>query len=104
MSWVSLVRCCRWDLALTMTLFSTITPIQVNHEFSLQIYFSIWGEDAVGKPLRNSGPGRLRKAILSQGVLITSVSSHSVRSDPRLKADNASLVSLHEKQSRLAQL
>ncbi|KAJ9111408.1 hypothetical protein QFC19_001177 [Naganishia cerealis] len=50
----------------------TITPIKVSHEFSLQIYFSIWGEDAAGNPLPKPGPGHLRKAILTQGVLITS--------------------------------
>jgi hypothetical protein len=45
----------------------------------LQIYFSIWGEDAAGKPLPKPGPGQLRKAILSQGVLITSVSRLAAR-------------------------
>lgn len=53
---------------------STITPIKVTHEFSLQFYFSVWGEDAAGNPLPRDGPGRLRKAILTQGTLILSVS------------------------------
>lgn len=73
MSWVGLALVLYASLVLTFHRDSTITPIRVSHEFSLQIYFSIWGEDAAGKPLPKSGPGQLRKAILSQGVLITSV-------------------------------
>jgi hypothetical protein len=55
----------------------TITPIKVTHEFTLQFYFSVWGEDATGKPLPKDGPGRLRKAILTQGTIILSVSPAS---------------------------
>lgn len=85
-----------------MTLDSTITPIRVTHEFSLQIYFSIWGEDAAGKPLPKPGPGQLRKAILSQGVLITSVSRLPARLTPGHKADNYSPVCVYKEQSRFA--
>jgi hypothetical protein len=57
---------------------STITPIRVAHEFSLQVFFSIWGEDAHGEKLAKNGPGHMRKFTTLQSTLIMSVSSPGV--------------------------
>jgi hypothetical protein len=57
---------------------STITPIRVAHEFSLQVFFSIWGEDAHGEKLAKNGPGHMRKFTTLQSTLIMSVSHPGV--------------------------
>jgi len=46
----------------------------VAHEFSLQVFFSIWGEDAHGEKLAKNGPGHMRKFTTLQSTLIMSVS------------------------------
>jgi len=48
----------------------------VAHEFKLQIFFSIWGEDAEGKPLAQNGPGQMRKFMVTQPTLIMAVSEN----------------------------
>jgi hypothetical protein len=59
---------------------STITPIRVAHEFTLQVFYSIWGKDLQGKPLPEDGPGRMRKMTLTQQTLIMSVSADMISS------------------------
>ena len=44
------------------------------HEITLSIFFSVWGEDAEGRPIPGDGPGQLRKAVLIHNAAISSVS------------------------------
>lgn len=50
----------------------TITPLRMAHEISLSIFFSVWGEDAEGRPIVGGGPGHLRKAVLIHNAAISS--------------------------------
>ena len=43
------------------------------HEITLSIFFSVWGEDAEGRPIPGDGPGHLRKAVLIHNAAISSV-------------------------------
>jgi hypothetical protein len=50
------------------------TPINIKHEFRMQVFYSIWGEDAQGRPLPAGGPGEPRMATMTQPVMVAGVS------------------------------
>ncbi|WRT68345.1 uncharacterized protein IL334_005321 [Kwoniella shivajii] len=54
------------------TLDGTITPIDVKHEITIQVWHSIYGENAQGEPI--NGPGECRSLIIKFPVLIPSCS------------------------------
>lgn len=49
----------------------TITPIRVNHEMLLQVFYSVDGETVAGRPI--DGPGELRMMNVKMPVIIPSV-------------------------------
>ena len=62
------------------------TPIHIKHEFNMQVFYSIWGEDAQGRELPNGGPGEPRMATMTQSVMVAGVSrSVGGRESPGMK-------------------
>jgi hypothetical protein len=51
-----------------------VTPIRVAHELSIQIFFSVWGEEGNGRQMPQDSPGELRKAVLTYNVTLSSAS------------------------------
>jgi len=52
------------------TLSGINTPIHIKHEFKMQVFYSIWGEDAQGRELPNGGPGEPRMGTMTQSVMV----------------------------------
>jgi hypothetical protein len=56
-------------------LYSTETPIKVAHEFMLQVFFSVDGEDLTGHQINDGDPsGVMRMLVLPIPVTMPSVS------------------------------
>ena len=49
-----------------------VTPISVSHTFIYEIFFSVWGEDDMGNPLPEPGPGGLRFLQVQRPVILPS--------------------------------
>lgn len=56
------------------TLPGVLTPIRVNHAIVLEVFFSVFGEDDRGRPMKTPGPGGLRMLRISRPVILPSVS------------------------------
>lgn len=50
------------------------TPITVSHTFSTEVYFSILGEDAAGRPMGRPVAGGLRALKLTKAIILPGVS------------------------------
>jgi hypothetical protein len=51
-----------------------VTPIQVKHALGLEIFYSVYGENADGRQMSKPGPGELRLIKLMKGIALPSVS------------------------------
>ncbi len=54
------------------------TPLHIKHEFRMQIFFSVWGEDVQGNALPNDGPGEPRLATVTCPVMVAGVSVNAI--------------------------
>ncbi|ORY26977.1 hypothetical protein BCR39DRAFT_539659 [Naematelia encephala] len=52
------------------TLEGNETPIQVSHRLVTEVWFSVYGEDQFGKPLKQPGPGELRVLRIEKPVIV----------------------------------
>lgn len=67
--WSYFVRWTGLELDLTVRI---ITPINVSHVFVYEVFFSVWGEDDMGNPLPEPGPGGLRFLQVQRPVILPS--------------------------------
>ena len=51
---------------------SILTPINVSHVFVYEVFFSVWGEDDMGNPLPEPGPGGLRFLQVQRPIILPS--------------------------------
>jgi hypothetical protein len=54
------------------TLPGVVTPITVTHNLVLEVFFSVWGEDDRGEPMKLPGPGGLRMLRVSRPITLPS--------------------------------
>ncbi|BEI83818.1 hypothetical protein CcaverHIS002_0404220 [Cutaneotrichosporon cavernicola] len=54
------------------TLPGVVTPITVTHNLVLEVFFSVWGEDDRGEPMKVPGPGGLRLLRVSRPITLPS--------------------------------
>ncbi|KAL1405312.1 hypothetical protein Q8F55_008939 [Vanrija albida] len=54
------------------TLPGVVTPINVSHALVLEVFFSVYGEDDKGQPMKVPGPGGLRMLRVSRPVVLPS--------------------------------
>lgn len=66
------------NVARPSTVPGVVTPITVSHTFTLEIAFSVWGEDDLGNKMDKPGYGGLRVMRVSRPVLVPSVSCPGV--------------------------
>lgn len=50
------------------------TPIKVSHALQIELYFSIYGQDPRGQPMKYAGPGGSRMLKINRAVVVPSVS------------------------------
>lgn len=62
------------NVARPSTVPGVVTPITVSHTITLEIAFSVWGEDDLGNKMEKPGYGGLRVMRVSRPVLVPSVS------------------------------
>lgn len=73
----------------------TSTPLRVEHEIAVKIFFSVQGETRQGEPMADcKQPGEVRMLVISVPVVIASVSSRSIVCISS-RATNAKAVLLH---------
>lgn len=63
------------------TMDGTRTPIQVSHEFTLQVFFAVDGTDMSGKPTGEDGPGVMRMMMVTTPVVLPSCCCTTERID-----------------------
>jgi len=69
------------SLGCTELIFSVETPLRVTHELSVQVWFSVKGEDAQGQPCPEAATA-LRVLVLSKNTILPNVSlNKSMASD-----------------------
>jgi hypothetical protein len=80
-SWVfctSDLTLCNYSNLLRISRSRTVTPIKVAHEFVLQVFFSVEGEDLVGNQINDGdASGVMRMLVLPIPVMMPSVSTRS---------------------------
>ena len=59
--------------AVTNAVISLKTPLQATHQLEIDVYFSIQGETAAGKPVYGGGTGELRVMRLKRDIVVPSV-------------------------------
>lgn len=68
------VRLPKDDVARPSTPPGVVTPITVGHKLVLEVFFSVYGEDDRGRPLKQRGPGGLRMLRITRPAMIPSCS------------------------------
>lgn len=63
------------------TMDGTRTPVQVSHEFTLQVFFAVDGTDMSGKPTGEDGPGVMRMMMVTTPVVLPSCCCTTERID-----------------------
>lgn len=66
------VRLPKDDIARPSTPPGVVTPITVSHKLVLEVFFSVYGQDHHGRPLKSPGPGGLRMLRVSRPTMIPS--------------------------------
>jgi hypothetical protein len=62
------------NIARPSTLPGVVTPISVSHSLSLEVTFSVWGEDDRGRKMEHTTHGGLRALRVTRPLFVPSVS------------------------------
>jgi len=49
------------------------TPIKVSHTLQIEVFFSVYGQDQQGQPMKTPGPGGSRLLKIQRPVMVPSV-------------------------------
>ncbi len=76
------------------------TPITIKHTLATEVFFSIYGQDEMGKPMVRHGAGGLQVLRFDEPVFLPAVGGHTVIADHILSRT----VHQHSSRNRIADM